>query len=223
MPSPIALYFDFISPFAYVGFKALPAIARAAGRQVDLVPILFAALLNANGQKGPAEIPAKRAYAFKDAYRKARACGLDGIVTPPSHPFNPLLALRAASTAMPSEARHHFVDALFDAVWKDGTGLETADAVAACARRAGLDAEAVLRAASEPATKERLRATTDAAIARGVFGVPTMIADGELFWGVDALPHLTLHLRGEDPVPADALARWGGLPASAARNPGVAR
>jgi 2-hydroxychromene-2-carboxylate isomerase len=223
MPGPITLYVDVISPFAYVAYKALPAIAAAAGREVEVVPVLFAAILNAHGQKGPAEIPAKRAYAFKDAYRKAHGVGLPGIVPPPSHPFNPLLALRAASTDMDEGVRRRFVDALFDAVWRDGTGVETPEAVAACARRVGLDADAVLRAASEPAIKERLRATTERAIEAGVFGVPTMVADGEVFWGVDALPHLALHLEGRDPVPTDALARWGGLPASAARNPGVAR
>jgi len=223
MPGPITLYTDVISPFAYVAYKALPAIAETAGREVVVVPVLFAALLNAHGQKGPAEIPAKREYAFKDAYRKARACGLGGIVPPPSHPFNPLLALRAASTDMDPAVRRRFVDALFDAVWKDGTGVESAEAVAACARRAGLDGDAVLAAANESATKDLLRSATDKAIADGVFGVPTMVADGELFWGVDALPHLALHLEGKDTVPRDALAKWGGLPASAARNPGVAR
>jgi 2-hydroxychromene-2-carboxylate isomerase len=223
MPGPITLYTDVISPYAYVAYKALPAIAEKAGREIVVVPVLFAALLNAHGQKGPAEIPAKRVYTFKDAYRKARAVGLPGLVPPPSHPFNPLLALRAASTDMDPDVRRRFVDALFDAVWKDGTGLETPEAVAACARRVGLDADAVLKAASEQATKDRLRAANEKAIAEGAFGVPTMVADGELFWGVDALPHLALHLEGKDTVPTDAYARWGALPASAARNPGVAR
>lgn len=223
MTGPITLYVDVISPYAHVAFKALPAIAEKAGRELAVVPVLFAAILNAHGQKGPAEIPAKRLYAFKDAFRKAHAAGLPALAPPPAHPFNPLLALRSASTDMEPEVRWRFVDALFDAVWRDGAGVESPEAVAACARRAGLDPDVVLKAASEPATKTRLRTATERAIAAGVFGVPTMVADGELFFGVDALPHLAAHLEGRDPVPSDVHARWANLPASAARNAEVAR
>src|SRR5687768_100271 len=133
MAAPITFYFDFISPYAFIAWKALPAIAARHGRSIVPVPILFAALLNTHGQKGPAEIPAKRAYTFKDAYRKAARAGLTGVVPPPAHPFNPLLALRAASLPMADDARARLVDALYDAVWAGKGGVETPEKVAACA------------------------------------------------------------------------------------------
>jgi 2-hydroxychromene-2-carboxylate isomerase len=217
VPAPIRFVFDVISPYAYVGWKALPAVAARHRRAIEPVPVLFAGLLNAHGQKGPAEIPSKRVYVFKDAYRKARKLGLAGVVLPPTHPFNPLLALRVASLPMDEGERSRLIDALFEGVWGGAGGAETPAQVAAAASRAGLDGAALIAQAAEPAAKERVRAATDAAIAAGVFGVPTFLVEGELFWGVDALPLLDDWLAGIDPVPADAAQRWGGLPASADR------
>jgi 2-hydroxychromene-2-carboxylate isomerase len=210
----VLFYFDFISPYAYVASTQVHAIAARNGRRVELAPVLFAGMLDAHGTKGPAEVPAKRAYLFKDVYRKAHAYGLPPLVLPPSHPFNPLIALRVASLPMEDEKRKELVAALYSATWAEGTGVETAERVAEVAKRVGLDGEALVRAAQEPEAKERVRARTNEAIARGVFGVPTILVDDELFWGVDALPAVEAFLRGEDPVPRDLA--WD-RPASATR------
>ena len=210
MPA-VRFVFDVISPYAYVAWKLV------RDRGMVPVPILFAAVLDALGQKGPAEIPAKRVYAFKDAYRKGARAGAPPLVPPPSHPFNPLCALRVAGLPMPDDARVRLVDALFDAAWGGHGGCETPAQVIAAARRAGLDGEALVARASEPEAKERLRAATAEAIAAGVFGVPSFVTGGEVFWGVDAIPHLDEFLAGRDPVPADAAARWKDLPATARR------
>ena len=178
--------------------------------------MVFGALLGAHGTKGPAEVPAKRRYILKDAYRKARGAGLP-LTLPPTHPFNPLLALRASSLALPDDARRRLIDALFAAVWATGEGLEAPGAVARITRSVGLDGEAIERAASEPDGKARLRAQTDEALAAGVFGVPTVAVDGELFWGVDGLDLLDAYLERREPVPPELIARWETLPASAIR------
>lgn len=191
--------FDFVSPYAWVAWRPVRALAERHGRELALEPVLFAALLDAHGNVGPAEVPAKRAYIFKDAYRKAHARGLPPLVLPPAHPFNPLAALRAV-TAVPSVA---LVDALFASAWVDGRAIDTPDAVAAVASSIGLDGSDVVRRATSVATKDRLRQVTEAAAQRGVFGVPTIEVDGELFWGSDAIEHADAHLRGEDPLPRD--------------------
>lgn len=209
--APVFFYFDFISPYAHVAWKA------TRGRGFTPVPVLFAAMLNANGQKGPAEIPSKRGYAFKDAYRKAVKLGLPGISPPPTHPFNPLLALRLASLPMPEADRDRWIDALFEGAWGGGGGCETAAQVMGAAERAGLDGARMVALAGEAAAKEALRQATDAALAAGVFGVPSFASGGEVFWGVDALPHLDDWLAGRDPVPADVSDRWADLRASAQR------
>jgi 2-hydroxychromene-2-carboxylate isomerase len=217
MAAPITFYFDFISPYAFVAWTQIHRIANEHGVRVDPKPILFAALLDAYGHKGPAEIPPKRIYTFKDAFRKAHRYGLPPLVPPPSHPFLPLLALRVAATIEDELARRAACDALFAATWLRGAGIDTPERVADALRGAGLDAEALIARASSDEAKALLRRNTDAALADGAFGVPTMIAAGELFWGVDALDALSDFLAGRDPVAASGLAKWMDVPASAKR------
>jgi len=200
---PLKVFFDFVSPYAFVAFAPLVAMAERHGRGIEPTPVLFAALLDAHGNIGPAEIPAKRAYIFKDAYRKACAAGRPHLVLPPSHPFNPLVALRVASLPEPTPVRITIINALFDAAWQDGQAIDTPDAVRAVLDRAGLDGAALVLRAQSPETKAALRSATDAAIALGVFGVPTIIVEDELFFGSDSLPHLERFLEGKDPIPKD--------------------
>jgi 2-hydroxychromene-2-carboxylate isomerase len=210
MVAPVELYFDVISPYAYLAYTQLQGLAALHGREVRTVPVLFAGLLNAHGTRGPAEVPAKRAYLIRDVLRKATSFGVP-FQPPPSHPFNPLLALRAAI------AEPRLVGPLFDAVWATGVGAETPEQVAAIAREAGLDAADVLMRAAAAEVKAELRANTDAAIARGVFGVPTMIVDGELFWGCDALPLLDRFLAGAQRLDLETIDRWTALVSSSDR------
>ena len=102
-------------------------------------------------------------------------------------------------------------------MWTGGDGVDSAERVRPVLERLGLDADVMLAAAASPEAKLALKANTEEAIAAGVFGVPTMIVDGELFWGVDALPHLEAFLDGRDPVDAAAIARWQGIVPSATR------
>jgi 2-hydroxychromene-2-carboxylate isomerase len=189
-------YFDFISPYAYLAWQKLRGT-------VEPVPVLLAAILNATGQKGPAEIPAKRVYTMKNIARLAHDHGIP-MAPPPSHPFNPLLALRVAILD-PS-----FIDPIFHAVWRDGIGVETPEKLA----QIGVPKELIERA---PEAKELLKRNTEYAIEKGVFGVPTMEVDGELFWGFDSLAHLQRFIQGEDPLDKDTVERWLTLPASASR------
>lgn len=213
----LPFYFDFISPYAYLGWQQIHALAQRHGETVTPIPILFAALLSAHGHKGPAEIPSKRVYTFKHAVRLAAELGLD-LVPPPAHPFNPLLALRVATAAEPSQ-RRAVIDALYDATWRTGEGVQTPALVGALLERAGLDGPGLVAAAQTPAVKQRLRAATDEALARGVFGVPTVFVGDELFWGQDAFGHVEAHLRGEDPAASERLAAWRDLPVGV-RRPG---
>jgi 2-hydroxychromene-2-carboxylate isomerase len=220
MSAPVVRFlFDFISPYAYLGWKQIHRVVAPFGAEVEIVPVLFAALLDAHGHKGPAEIAPKRAYTFKDVHRRAHELGLT-VEPPPTHPFNPLLALRAASLPMDSDSRRRLVDALFAATWGGGGGVEDPAAVAACAREAGLDGEAIVLEAATAEAKARLRAQTEEALRAGAFGVPTMLVSGELFWGSDSFGHIEAFLRGEDPLASlgeDTLARWEAIAPSAMR------
>ena len=217
MPAPVVRFlFDFISPYAYLAWTQIHAAVGRRGAVVEPVPVLFAALLNAHGTKGPAEVPAKRIYIFKDTLRRAGRLGVP-LVPPPTHPFNPLLALRAASIDLPAEPRRALIDALFQAAWGGGGGVAGAAEVAAAATAAGLDGEKIARSAGADEVKARLRGQTDEAIATGAFGVPTMIVGAELFWGLDSLDLLDAYLGGEAPLDPALLSRWSTITASASR------
>jgi 2-hydroxychromene-2-carboxylate isomerase len=180
--------------------------------------VLFAALLEHHGTRGPAEVPAKRRYLLFDAARKARALGVP-LGLPPHHPFNPLLALRLASLPLDEPARRALIDRFFAAVWSGrGEDLQDPAVVAALLDELGHDAPAAIAEATSPAGKARVKAQTDRALGDGVFGVPSIVAGGELFWGVDALPALDAFLAGAAPSVDPAIeARWAALTPSATR------
>lgn len=214
--TPLRFYFDFISPYAYLAWTQISALAARHQRECELVPTLFAGLLEANGQLGPAEIPRKRLYVFKDSVRLADALGV-AFALPPAHPFNPLLGLRVCSTDLAPEARARAVAALFPAVWGGGPGITDPATVQRLLDTAGLDGAALIAAAATDEVKRRVRAQTDEALAHGAFGVPSVLADGELFWGVDSLPHVERRLAGNDPMSRVDIAAWRDLPAQAVR------
>ena len=183
----ISWVFDVISPFAYLGLKQLSQLPQSV--TVDYVPVLFAALLNQHGQLGPAEIPAKRRFTYRFVLWRARQMGVP-MRMPPSHPFNPLAALRLI-VACNSERRA--VEHVFDAIFARALDVSDSNIIAQLAAELGIaDAQAALGSSD---VKQRLRANTEWALAQGVFGVPTIIAAAELFWGQDAFEMALDYLR----------------------------
>ena len=212
-------YLDFISPYAYLGWPRARALAERRGLVLRPVPVLFAAMLDAHGHKGPAEIEPKRVYTFKHVTRLAHDLGLP-LRPPPGHPFNPLLALRVASSPrLSDEERLGAVDVLYALVWGTGEGVTDPAVVARGLDLMGLPGAALVEEAGTAEAKERVRAQTEEAIARGVFGVPSIevVETGEIFWGQDSLPHVEKHLAGEEAVTPEWLERWKHLPKAAVR------
>ena len=175
---PIVWYFDFISPFAWLQWPKLKALA--ATHPVALRPILFAGVLDRRGQKGPAEIPVKREFTYRHALWRARQAG-QPLRFPPAHPFNPLTSLRLCIAA---GSTVEATDAIFDWIWGQGHAGDSVEALAPVAARLGVANPAA--AIADPAVKAQLKANFDAAMEDGVFGVPTLSLDGRLFWGDDA-------------------------------------
>jgi 2-hydroxychromene-2-carboxylate isomerase len=202
-------YFDFISPFAYLQWPKVRDLA--ARHPVEFRPVLFAGVLGHVGQKGPAEIPAKRVFTYRHVLWRARQRGLP-MRFPPAHPFNPLAALRLC---LALDARPEAVGAIFDWIWAQGRAGDSVEALAPLARELGVaDAAAAIAA---PAVKEKLKANFDAALAAQVFGVPTLAVDDELFWGDDAFDFALARL--DDPTLLDdaEMRRVSTLPAAAQR------
>jgi 2-hydroxychromene-2-carboxylate isomerase len=215
----VKYYFDCISPYAWLAWRPLNAIAIKNNIEVVPVPVVFAGLLNANGQLGPAEIPHKRMFLIKDVMRRAATQNLVFNV-PEYHPFNPLVSLRVASLDMPNETRINLTGRLLDAVWMRGENISDPSVVAAVASSVGLDGEwCVQQARDSVELKERLRRQTNDAVAAGVFGVPTTGVGVELFWGseMDTMEHIGAAIQGIDPVDRDLLEKWKNIQPGAVR------
>lgn len=202
-------YFDFISPFAYL---QLPRI-RELTKQYAITPqpVLLAAILRHHGQLGPAEIPGKRVFTYRMVQWSAERSGTP-LRFPPAHPFNPINVSRLAIAAGSSwEA----IAELFDHVWKEGCAADSTEALQSVAERIGVTD--VNTAIGTAAVKDQFRANTDEAIARGVFGVPTLRIGEQLFWGNDATPMAEAALADPHRFEQGEYARLAALPSAASR------
>jgi 2-hydroxychromene-2-carboxylate isomerase len=218
MPPVIRFYFDYESPNAYLAWTQLPKLAEKHRCTIEALPVLYAGLLDAHGQLGPGEVPAKGRWMTSNFLRKAALLGLP-LNPPPFFPFNPLLALRVSLLALEAEQRRGLIDALFKAVWVRAFHVSEPPVVERVANEMGLPGSALIEQAQAPEIKALLRQQTDTAISRGVFGVPTMEVGDELFWGYDDFPYLDLFLGGSDPLDRAERQRWrlGARPSSVRR------
>lgn len=197
-------YFDFVSPFAYL---QLNKVLRWR-EQLDItpVPILFGAILNHNGNLGPAEIPGKRAFTYRFTQWQAQQNGTL-FCFPPAHPFSPVAALRLCIAAGSSWSS---TEAIFNHIWRDGNAGGNASELADVGHALGIDN--VENAANDTSIKAELRENTDAAIAAGVFGVPTLHIAGEIFWGNDASAMIEDYLAHPDRFASAEYRRLATLP-----------
>ena len=200
----IDFFYDPISPYAHLAFERLPQALQGLSVVVRYKPVLFAALLKAHGQLGPAEIPSKRDWTYRQVLWLAQHHGVQ-LDLPAAHPFNPLALLRlglATSTAdAPGQTNRYVTEALFHHVWHGGGDpLEPARLAALQERLQDhmREREKSWLAPDGDEVKARLRRNTDEALALGLFGVPSMVAGGRVFWGLDALPMLRESLDGAD-------------------------
>ncbi len=206
MEAPIALYFDFVSPYAYLALPRAERLAASCGRSLDLRPVLLGVtVLRVMGLKPVPQTPLKGDYARADIERLAKLHGV-----PFRHhglpEVNSVPALRAFLwiKRRDSAAAHEFARRVFAQLWAQGRDISAPEQLADAIAAAGQDPETVIAACGEPEARDALRTAVDDAIARGVFGVPFFVADGESFWGGDRLPmleHWLTHHRWEaDPV-----------------------
>lgn len=193
---PISFYFDFISPYVYLAWFAIKPILKKYDVTLNPIPVLFAGLLNVHGQKGPAEIPSKRIYTVMDIMRGAIKLNLP-YEGPPAHPFNPLPSLRMTLAISDLLKKNHFIETVLNACWREGRDISDINVLKELVLKSGLDANNIIEKMQNVEIKEELKKNTDAAIAKGVFGVPTFMVDKELFWGSDRIQFLEDYLNGQ--------------------------
>jgi 2-hydroxychromene-2-carboxylate isomerase len=180
MPMLARWYFDIVSPYAYLQLADLNRLPSRVS--IEPRPVLLGALLKETGIKAPAAVPAKRLHLYRQCAWLARARGIP-FVMPPRHPFSSLAALRLLCSLGPTTDH---VRLAFAFVFGEGHDPSTPDALEQLGERLGI--QATLTAASDDANKAKLRENTDEALALGVWGVPTFVVHGQLFWGTDSFP-----------------------------------
>ena len=191
MAEPILFTFDFTSPYSYLASEKIDALAENYGRQVQWRPVLLGAIFKALGTVSLVKQPGMADYGVRDFVRSARFLGI-----PYAHPAN-----FPVSSVAPSRAYYwlhgqdctlarRFAHEVFRAYFASGQDISDVAVVLALAAKVGADETALAAGMQLPEIKERLRAETDAALARGTFGAPWVVVDGEPFWGADRLPQI---------------------------------
>jgi 2-hydroxychromene-2-carboxylate isomerase len=188
MAKPIDFYFDFSSPYGYFATTCIDAIASKYGREVTWRPILLGAVFKVTGGAPGPMVPLRGDYVQRDFVRGSAYYGIP-YKTPTVFPVSTQTAARAfywLNDTDPAAAKK-LASALYKAYFVDDINISDPAQTVAVAAKAGHDAAKVEAAINDPAVKEKLKAATDDAIARKVFGSPFMVVDGEPFWGMDRM------------------------------------
>ena len=198
MTRTLEFYFDYGSPYSYLADTQVEAIAQRTGATLARKPMLLGGVFKSTGNHSPAEMPQKSAWSGFDMPLWARHYGVP-FQRNPFFPVNTLALMRGAAAAQIDGSFERYHPAIFKAMWIDGRNLNDIKEVAAVLVGAGLDPQKFGNRIQEQDVKDRLKATTDEAVARGVFGAPTSFVDGRMFFGNDRLPFVELALKGALP------------------------
>lgn len=188
MPKTVEFLFDVGSPYTWLAYHQLPKIAQAQGANIVWTPVLLGGIFQATGNKSPAEVPAKGRYLDVDLQRWARAYGV-GIKMNPDFPINTLPLMRGAvAMQMRSDDEfHRYLRAIFSAMFERPRNLNLPAEIGSVLAGAGFDPVEFMALINDQSVKDRLKANTTGAVARGAFGAPTFYVGEEMFWGQDRL------------------------------------
>lgn len=186
MSKTVEFIFDVGSPTAYLAWTQLAAICERTGAQLQLTPVLLGGIFKATGNNPPGAVPAKGMYMMRDLARYAQRYQVP-LTMNPHFPVNTLMPMRVATAAIGTPEQEAVVQALYDAMWKAPCKLSEPEELARVLTEAGLDADHWLARAADETVKDTLKANTESAVKRGVFGAPTLFVGNEMFFGQDRL------------------------------------
>lgn len=194
MSKTIDFIFDFGSPNAYLAWRVLPGIAERTGAAINLIPCLLGGIFKATNNQSPvaafAQVQGKLAYEALETRRFVQRHGLSAFRQNPHFPVNTLLIMRGLIAARRQGVGDRYLEAILAGMWEQGEKLDDPEVAAHVLQAAGLDAQALLAATQDPEVKAELVANTEAAVARGVFGIPTFFVGDEMFFGKERLPQV---------------------------------
>jgi 2-hydroxychromene-2-carboxylate isomerase len=191
MTKTIDFIFDFASPNAYFAWSVLPDIAARTGAKVNLIPCLLGGIFKATGNQAPmiafGGIKGKMAYEMLETQRFIKAHGLTRFTMNPNFPVNSLLAMRGLVAAEQDGVKDAYVAAVLRGFWEDGLKMDDPAVLSGVLDKAGLNGGALLLRTQDPDVKQKLMSNTEAAVARGAFGIPTFFVEDEMFFGKERL------------------------------------
>ena len=196
MARTLEFYFDYGSPYSYLADTQVEAIAKRAGATLARKPMLLGGVFKSTGNASPMTIELKSKWSATDLPMWARHYGVP-FQRNPFFPVNTLALMRGATAAQIDGVFEAYHPAMFKAMWVDGRNLNDIKEVIAVLTAAGLDAKKIGNRIQDQDVKDRLKATTDEAVARGVFGAPTSFVDDMMFFGNDRLPFVEMALKGD--------------------------
>jgi 2-hydroxychromene-2-carboxylate isomerase len=187
----IDFIFDFGSPNAYLAGKALPGVAQRTGAEVRLVPALLGGIFKATNNRSPVEafgeVKGKLAYENLETRRFVTKHGLSAFRMNPHFPVNTLLIMRGLIVAQRMGLGERYSERVLAAMWEQGEKMDDPAVVRRVLDAGSLPGETILAATQDPEVKAELIANTEAAVARGAFGIPTFFVGEEMFFGKDRL------------------------------------
>lgn len=186
MSKTVEFIFDVGSPTAYLAWTQLEAMCDRTGAELQLTPVLLGGIFKATGNNPPGAVPAKGMYMMRDLARYAQRYQVS-LNMNPHFPVNTLMPMRIVTAAIGTPEQDTVVKALYDAMWKSPCKLSETEELTRVLSEAGLDAEHWLSRAADESVKDTLKANTEAAVKRGVFGAPTLFVGNEMFFGQDRL------------------------------------
>jgi len=196
MARTLEFYFDYGSPYSYLADTQVEAIAKRTGAALARKPMLLGGVFKATGNASPMTVALKSKWSAFDMPMWAKHYGVP-FNRNPFFPVNTLALMRGAVAAEIDGLFEQYHPAMYKAMWVDGRNLNDINEVAAVLTEAGLDARKFSQRIQDQDVKDRLKATTDSAVERGVFGAPTMFVEDMMFFGNDRLPFVEMALRGE--------------------------
>ena len=195
MTQKIEFLFDVGSPTAYLAWSQLPALCERTGAELVYVPVLLGGIFKATGNNPPGAVPAKGMYMMRDLARYSARYQVP-LTMNPHFPVNTITPMRIATAAIGTPEQDAVITALYNAMWREPCKLSEVEEITRVLTAAGLDAQAWLEKAASDEVKEQLKANTEAAVKRGVFGAPTLFVGNEMFFGQDRLDFVEEAVKG---------------------------
>lgn len=188
MAKTVEFFFDVGSPASYLAWTQLPALCQEVGAGLVYKPMLLGGIFQATGNSSPAAVPAKGRYVTNDLARFARRYGVP-YAPNPHFPILTLTLMRAAIGAQLRQPEHfsNYLSTVFKALWVDSLDLNDPELASRTLVSGGFAQGEVEKWVSDPEIKAALKANTDEAVQRGVFGAPTMFVGGKMYFGQDRL------------------------------------